>query len=69
VPARCGTGADYRKVHRGKGRRAGLYESLPDLNPSYRKRARSYLEGFYSAIERKQLARALAEGCLNGAGM
>lgn len=46
-----------------------LYESLPDLNAGYRKRARSYLEGFYSAIERKQLARALAEGCLNGAGM
>jgi hypothetical protein len=46
-----------------------LYDSLPDLNAGYRKRAKSYLEEFFSSIERNDLKRALATGCLRGGGM
>jgi hypothetical protein len=46
-----------------------LYDSLPDLDAGYRKRAKSYLEDFYSSIERNQLKRSIAEGCLRGGGM
>jgi hypothetical protein len=46
-----------------------LYDSLPDLSAGYRKRAKSYLEEFFSSIERNELKRALAVGCVRGGGM
>jgi hypothetical protein len=46
-----------------------LYDSLPDLNAGYRKRAKSYLESFFSSIEHNEIKRALASGCLRGGGM
>ena len=46
-----------------------LYDSLPDLNAGDRKRAKSYLEEFFSSIDNRELKRALATGCVHGGGM
>jgi hypothetical protein len=47
-----------------------LYDSLPDLTQAYRKRARSYLEEFYSTIENRDRAKkAFIDGCVHGGGM
>jgi len=47
-----------------------LYDSLPDLNAGYRKGARSYLEDFYSIIERPdRVKRALVDGCVRASTM
>jgi hypothetical protein len=46
-----------------------LYDALPDLNAGYRKRAQSFLETFFSSIDRKDLKRAIASGCVHGGGM
>jgi len=41
-----------------------LYDSLPDLDPEYRREARQYLEEFYSTITRSGLVkRAFVDGC------
>ena len=47
-----------------------LYDSLPDLTPSSRKQARSYLEEFYSIVERKdRVKKAFVDGCVRAPGM
>jgi hypothetical protein len=46
-----------------------LYDTLPDLSVGYRKRAKSYLEDFFSSIEHNELKRALAAGCVRGGSM
>jgi hypothetical protein len=41
-----------------------VYDSLPDLDPSYGRDAKKYLEEFYSTISRKdRVKRALVDGC------
>ena len=46
-----------------------LYDSLPDLNPGYRKQARSYLEDFYSGTARNRVKQTLVDGCVRASGM
>ena len=46
-----------------------LYESLPDLNPGYRKQALSYLDEFFSAIERNRVKRSFVDNCVRAPGM
>ena len=46
-----------------------LYDSVPDLNPSYRRQARSYLESFYAATDRSRLKRMLVDGCTHAPSM
>jgi hypothetical protein len=41
-----------------------LYDSLPDLDPAYRRSARGYLQEFYSLIDvRGGVKKALVDGC------
>ena len=41
-----------------------LYDSVPDLDPGYRRDARKYLEEFYSLIDRPdRVKKALIDGC------
>jgi hypothetical protein len=47
-----------------------LYDSLPDLTASYRRSARSYLEGFFSIIERPDRAKkTFVDACVRADGM
>ncbi len=46
-----------------------LYDSLPDLNPGYRKDALSYLDEFYRAIDQTRVKRSFVDGCKTGPGM
>ena len=46
-----------------------LYDSLPDLDPAYRRDARKYLEEFYSLIARPdRVKKALVDGCTRARG-
>ena len=46
-----------------------LYDSLPDLNPGYRKDARAYLDSFYLNIEPARVKKTLVDGCVRAPGM
>ena len=47
-----------------------LYDSLPDLDPAYRRAARKYLEEFYTLLGRPdRLKKVLVDGCTRAAGM
>jgi hypothetical protein len=47
-----------------------LYDSLPDLDPAYRRDAKKYLEEFYAVIARpERVKRLLVDGCARTAGM
>jgi hypothetical protein len=69
----CRSEAEFEPVlERFRAKKAdviALYDSLPDLNPGYRKQARSYLEDFYAVIEAKRVKRTLVDGCVRAAGM
>jgi hypothetical protein len=48
----------------------GLYDSLPDLDPAYRRDAKKYLEEFYALIARPdRVKRLLVDGCARTPGM
>jgi len=42
---------------------------VPDLRDGYRKSARSYIENFYSVVERDRVKRTLVDGCVRAPGM
>ena len=69
----CQTEAEFNKaLERFRVKKAdvmALYESLPDLNPGYRKQALSYLEEFYSAIAQNREKQSLVDGCKSAPGM
>ena len=69
----CRSDADFNQVlERFRARKAdvfALYDSLPDLQPGYRKQARSYLEDFYSAIEPNRVKRKLVDNCQRTPGI
>jgi len=69
----CKSDAEFTQVlEKFRARKAeifGLYDSLPDLNPGYRKQARSYLEEFYSAMEPNRVKGTLVDGCRREGGM
>ena len=47
-----------------------LYDSLPDLDPAYRRDAKKYLEEFYALIARpERVKKMLVDGCTRAAGM
>jgi hypothetical protein len=47
-----------------------LYDSLPDLDPGYRRDARKYLEEFYALISRPdRVKKVLVDGCPRAPGM
>ena len=69
----CRSDADFNQVlERFRARKAdvlALYDSLPDLQPGYRKQARNYLEDFYSAIEPNRVKRTLVDNCQRTPGI
>jgi hypothetical protein len=64
----CGSEVEFDKVlEKFRAKKAdvmALYDTLPDLTPGYRKQARSYLEEFYSAVDRSRLKKTLVDGCV-----
>ena len=47
-----------------------LFDSLPDLTVSYRRRARSYLEEFYAIVERPdRIKKTFVDGCVRAPAM
>jgi hypothetical protein len=64
----CGSEAEFDRVlEKFRAKKAdvmALYDTLPDLTPGYRKQARSYLEEFYSAIDRSRVKKTLVDGCV-----
>jgi hypothetical protein len=52
-----------------KGEILALYDAVPDLRDGYRKSARSYIENFYSVVERDRVKRTLVDGCVRAPGM
>ena len=46
-----------------------LYDAVPDLNPAYRRQARSYIESFYAETERTRLKRTLVDRCAHAPSM
>jgi hypothetical protein len=69
----CRSDAEFNQVlERFRARKAdvlALYDSLPDLQPGYRKQARNYLEDFYSAIEPNRVKRTLVDNCQRTPGI
>lgn len=69
----CRSDAEFNQVlERFRARKAdilALYDSLPDLQPGYRKQARSYLEDFYSGIEPNRVKRTLVDNCQRTPGI
>jgi len=69
----CRTAAEFEPVlETFRAKKAGvlaLFDSLPDLHPGYRKAARSYLEDFYTSIDRSRVKRTLVDGCVRASTM
>jgi hypothetical protein len=69
----CESEADFDRVlEKFRAKKAevmGLFDSVADLNAGYRKQARSYLEGFYSATDRSHLRKTLVDGCVRAPAM
>jgi hypothetical protein len=58
------------KFRAKKGEVMALYDSLPDLESSYRRGAKEYLEEFYGLISRKdRVQKVLVDGCKRAPGM
>ena len=69
----CLTEAEFNqaleKFRAKKAEIMALYDTLPDLHAGYRKDAVSFLESFYSAIERTRVKKSFVDGCVHAPGM
>jgi hypothetical protein len=70
----CRTAAEFQsffeKFTEVKPKVMELYDSLPGMDPGFRKDAQKYLEGFYSTISRPgDVKKAFIDDCNNRAGM
>jgi hypothetical protein len=70
----CRTAAELEpaleKFRATKPQVLALYDSLPDLDPAYRRDAKKYLEEFYSLISRPdRVKKVLVDGCKRAPGM
>ena len=52
-----------------KGDVMALYDSLPDLEPGYRRDAKKFLEEFYTLIRPDRVKKNLVDGCVKAPAM